>query len=365
MTIALLATGDELINGDTLNTTTQQIAHALHSEGLETGLHLSCSDKEQDIHQCITFLAQKHSTIIITGGLGPTSDDRTRFAVSQFLGVPLVDFPVAMEHIQQRLNRHSLALSKGNQQQAKFPAEAQILPNPHGTAMGCWCVKNNLVLILLPGPPRECMPMFNDFVFEPLKSTGRSSNILLKWRVFGVAESAIAEQLDSALKHLDCETGYRLETPYVECKIRCHPRLQSEVERIILPIIKPHIIATTHKKASEQLYEAILQHEKPIAILDEVTGGLLQLLIQRPGNYPLLTFYENQAAEIHFHLLGLKEYWTGQQPGGTTTLSINYRFGPNDGQETHVLPYRSPLVIHHAAEWLSFRLFHLINELHQ
>ncbi|MGL5742738.1 MAG: molybdopterin-binding protein [Legionella sp.] len=67
MTIAILATGDELIHGDTLNTNGRDIAHTLSSEGLSLGLHLSCSDKEAEIIRCLHFLAEKHDIIILIG----------------------------------------------------------------------------------------------------------------------------------------------------------------------------------------------------------------------------------------------------------------------------------------------------------
>ncbi|MDP1601870.1 MAG: competence/damage-inducible protein A [Legionella sp.] len=363
MTIALLATGNEIIYGDTLNTNCQQIAHALNSEGLETGLHLSCSDSDNDILDCIQFLAQRHNIIIITGGLGPTSDDRTRFALGKFFKTPLVEFAEAIAHIQKRLNHSSL--SAGNKQQALFPANAVLFPNPNGTAMGCYCRQDDKLVVLLPGPPRECMAMFNQYALPILQSGEHSNKQLLKWRVFGVAESEIAQRLDDALKNVDCETGYRLETPYVECKVRFEPQLLPVIMQIVEPILTPHIIATTGKKASENLYDAILYWQKPLTIIDEVTGGVLQSLIQRPANSGLVSFQEGKNTELLFHLQGLKEYWTGQAPGSTTSVSITYTSAKGSGNETHELPYRSPMVIHYAAEWLSFRLFHLINQLHQ
>ena len=138
MTIAILATGDEIIHGDTLNTNSHAIAHAINSEGLALGLHVSSSDNENEMLGCIEFLSQKHDTIILLGGLGPTSDDRTRFVLARFLKTTLVEFPKALAHIQARITRANLSLNPGNRQQALFPSGAVLLPNPHGTAMGCY-----------------------------------------------------------------------------------------------------------------------------------------------------------------------------------------------------------------------------------
>jgi len=365
MAIGLLATGDEIIQGDTLNTNSHHLAKTLHSEGLVVGLHLACTDNQQEIEDCISFLAKRHDTILITGGLGPTSDDRTRFALGHFMEETLVEFPAALEHVKQRLLRSHLAVTAGNKQQALFPKEAIILPNPNGTALGCYCWSKGKLLVLLPGPPRECLPMFEQHVIPFLQQGQRTDKQQLKWRLFGVAEGQIAQQLDDALQGIDCETGYRLETPYVECKVRCHPFLIEQVKAIVEPIIQPHIITTTEKKASQQLQELINESTFSININDEVSGGILQTLIQSPKNASRLKFNCLQSSDFYFHAQGLQEYWSNQQQAGTTNIHIHYEYAGKQGSEIHELPYRSEMVVHFAAEWLSFRIFHIINQLHQ
>lgn len=365
MAIGLLATGDEIIQGDTLNTNSNQLAKSLYSEGLVVGLHLACSDNEQEIQDCLKFLAINHDIILITGGLGPTSDDRTRFALARFMGEELVEFPAALAHVQERLLRSNLALTAGNKQQALFPREATLLPNPFGTALGCYCYAKDKLLVLLPGPPRECIPMFEHHIMPLLQKTQHNDKQQLKWRLFGVAEGQIAQQLDDALKCIDCETGYRLETPYVECKVRCNPTLIEQVQAIVEPIIRPHIIATPEKKASDVLREKINQSPFSINIDDEVSGGIVQTLIQCPQNAARLKFNTVKGADFNFQAKGLDEYWSNQQQAGSTTIHISYEFEGNKGEETHTLPYRSAMVVHFAAEWLCFRILHLINQLHQ
>nr|HAT8712959.1 competence/damage-inducible protein A [Legionella jordanis] len=366
MTIALLATGDEIIHGDTLNSNSHEIAHALNSEGLPLGLQLACGDNEQTICDCLDYLARAHDCIIVIGGLGPTSDDKTRFALQRFLKIELLEFPEALNHIAARLQHYNRELNQGNRQQALFPKGATLLPNPHGTAMGCYYKSGKKRFFLLPGPPRECLPMLNRFVLPLLQDIQHNDKSTYKWRLFGVAEGQIAEALDAALAHLDCETGYRLETPYVEFKVRCREEVVPEVKQVIEPLIKPHIITGTDKKASQLLQDTIRQLQTPITIVDEATGGLLQTLIQTPETAEWLFFNNcNKTASLHFHLQGLKEYWQQEQPKGKTELSIQYRKKETQGTEHHFIAHRSPLVIHLAAEWLSFRLFHLINQLHQ
>lgn len=365
MTIAILATGDEIVHGDTLNTNAHTLAHILSSEGLSLGLHMTCSDKESDIIDCLQFLTNKHDIIILIGGLGPTTDDLTRFALSQFTQVPLIQHQEALKHIHNRLHQTTITINAGNLQQCLFPETATLLPNPNGTAMGCSYKWNNTVFILLPGPPRECLPMFNDYVIPLLQETRHSNKHMLKWRIFGQAESEIAQTLEDALTGIDCQTGYRLETPYVEFKVRCKNELIEQIKAIIDPLLAPYIIATTDKKASDKLLELITQINEPITIIDEVTGGLLETLLSKPGTHHLLKFHNIEKNHLYFHLSGLNEFWSQEPAKGTTQLVIQYKSEHQEGGETHHLPYRSPSVVYYAAEWLSFRLFHLINQLHQ
>lgn len=365
MTIAILATGDELIHGDTLNTNSHNMAHILSSEGLPLGLQLTCSDDEDEIVRCLSFLAEKHSTIIVLGGLGPTTDDLTRFALSRFTNEPLVQHQEALDHIKSRLEPAKVTINQGNLQQCLFPKEARLLPNHNGTAVGCCYEWNKLKMFLLPGPPRECLPMFEQFVLPLLHHTQHSKKQLLKWRVFGVAESEIGQVLEEALEPFACQTGYRLEVPYIEFKVRCEPDLREQIRSVVDPILAPHLIATPLQKASEALLELIVINKEPVTIIDEVSGGFFETLLLKPGTRDLIKFNGLVKTKLFFHITGLEEYWSKQKPTGSTQLIIDYSNQEQTGRETHTIPFRSPLVVHYAAEWLSFRLFHLINQLHQ
>lgn len=364
MTIALLATGDELIHGDTLNTNAHALAQLLSFEGFSLGLQATCGDKENEIIECLTFLSRQQDIIIVIGGLGPTKDDLTRFALARFLQQPLVLHDMALEHVAKRLQQANIPLSEGNQQQCLFPKDAILLPNPHGTALGCCYRQNNQLFFLLPGPPRECLPMMREQVLPLLQQTQRSSKHILKWRIFGVAESEIAQTLEQALSPFPCQTGYRLDTPYIEFKVRCAEEWVQAIQQTIDPILAPHQIAPIEYKASDALRELILKTNQPITLIDEATGGLLESVLVRPGTHHLLQCHQKGTTALSFHVRGLQEYWSMQPPGGHTQLTIHYSNQQQEGGETHTIPYRSPLVVQYALEWLSFRLFHLINQLH-
>lgn len=365
MSTALLATGDEIVHGDTLNTNSQYIAKALSSEGLSLGLHMSCSDKEMDMVNCLNFLKQSHDTIIITGGLGPTSDDRTRYALASSIQEPLIEYPQAVQHIKNRLSPGNIALNVGNMQQALFPSNATLLDNPYGSAMGCYGLWQDTLFILLPGPPAECLPMFNKEILPLLEKKQHSNKQLLKWLIFGFAESELAEMLDTALADLNCQTGYRLDVPYIEFKARCQPDLVKEVKSRIDALVGNHVISPAHKKASMVLKEIITEHQIPITIIDEVSGGRIQTLIDSPETHDLIHFYPDKKAVLSFHLTGLEAYWQKKAKGGMSQIKLHCQNKDFEATESKDLPYRSDHVIQSATEWLCFRMSHFIDKLHQ
>ncbi|WP_240489374.1 hypothetical protein [Legionella parisiensis] len=198
-----------------------------------------------------------------------------------------------------------------------------------------------------------------------LQQTTHSQKQILKWRIFGLSESEIAQRLEDALQDIDCQTGYRWESPYIEFKVRCMPNLADKIKTIVGPLLEPHIISDVDKKASENLHELIASINEPITIIDEATGGLLQLLLSKPSTHHLLHFNDLHKNALHFHIRGLEEYWQQQPPKGKTQLIIDYSNHYQEGRETHSIPFRTASVVEYAAEWLCFRLFHLINQLHQ
>ena len=372
MTLAILATGDEIIHGDTLNTNGHYIAKALSSDGIPLGLHVTCSDKENDLLDSIAFLAQNHSVIVSIGGLGPTSDDRTRFAFARYFGLELVEYTEALDHIQGRLKRANLPFDGGNRQQALFPPNATILPNPNGTAQGClFSVKDKLV-VLLPGPPRECLPMFNDYVLPRLQEIQHSQKKLLSWQLFGVAEGQVAALLETALKGMGCSLGYRLDTPYLEFKVRCAEKAVSKVQGIVEPLVASMIISPPKQKASTLLRERLALMKESVVILDRATGGVLETLLRCPDNAEKVHFYNQDTDGLYFEITGLDVFWKQDKEATSADLLIKYHANGSvisslkqPGFERHSIPYRGhSMVLHYAAEWLSFRMLHLIDQIH-
>ncbi len=326
--IALLATGDEIVDGVILNTNAQFIANTLFHEQMHVTEHHIVRDDEANITKNILSLLENNDALIITGGLGPTTDDRTRFALAKALQQPLEFHENVWQAIVDRfVARYGIAdIPISNKQQALFPKGAQILENLNGTAAGCLCHLQTKLIFMLPGPPNECLPMFTQAVLSELKEKQFGHTVYFKnWLLFGVSEGHIAEKLEEALKpYSSCRTGYRVTFPYVEFKLFSPTNeLQKGIDAIS-SIIAPYLFNDTATKASDQLKNILKKTDRKLYITDSVTGGWLEQLLKLPELNHQLHFNpkEKNQSMWHLELTGLEEYWLSIPNAKETRLHL-------------------------------------------
>lgn len=346
--IALLATGDEISNGDILNSNSQEISQRLFKHGMHVGMHMTTRDNIDEIEAAMHFLLQSHRALIITGGLGPTSDDLTRYALSKVLNSPLLFNQTVWHAICARFNQLGYPTPPdNNRQQALFPENTTIIPNSHGTAAGCIAEYHQQPIFMLPGPPIECLPMVDQIVLPHLLQYGfRQTFYYDTWLLFGVSEGKIAEELDAIAKPFQCTTGYRLCYPYLEFKL--YSKHQSDFNALV-PLIQqaiaPHLIADGKHTASELLQKKLIEHRTPLMIYDSATGGLLEATIKTPHNYTQLIFSAENPMII---IKGLDDFWRENHNVMKTHLEIIL---PNDHIKINI-PFRGSRVKQYAVEFI-------------
>lgn len=323
-TIGLLATGDEIINGDILNTNTQNIAQSLFSNGMQIGLHMTASDIQTDIEKSLIFLLKDHDAVILTGGLGPTSDDRTRFALASAIQQELIFSDESWQRIQQRFTKIKLQYQpESNKQQCLFPEQAEIFANKNGTADACYVNANGKAIFMLPGPPHECLPIFEECVIPKLQQLEFASGQFHRnWLLLGVSEGAIAESLDNIAKDYDVSTGFRASMPYVEFKV--HSESMDEIERFYQQaksVIDDKHVNKENYPASLLLCKQLQENRFNIHIHDEATKGLYLSHILSPETQPHLKASEHDAQHA-FLIKGLDEIWQ-QSNVEQTLLHVN------------------------------------------
>lgn len=359
--IAILATGDELVFGEILNTNGQKIAQTLMEEGFLIGMHMVVSDAEDDIVSAINYLKKNHQVIITIGGLGPTSDDRTRFALANSLKKKLIFDETSWAWICERLSRYKMVANPSNQQQAYFPEGAQILHNANGTANGCAIQSNDVYYYMLPGPPQECLPIFKEQVLPDIKKYVVTAKLYhARWRLFGVAESEIAAKLDKLTAHFVCETGYRWHYPYIDFKIKTSASEQlPEIIACVDDAVKPYVICPADLTASEKFFHDIENSQCPIHIEDHATKGFIQSQFSTPHLLNKILFSPLSHAKtdtLHVKISGLEAFWTSNEIFGLTEVEIVVTHNGKTSNFQREFPFRNRSVLLYVYEWLCWIL---------
>ncbi|MDR3599431.1 MAG: competence/damage-inducible protein A [Desulfosporosinus sp.] len=202
MKAEIVATGTELLLGETLNTSAHYLTGKLSALGIEVDYHTTVGDNLERLEQVLRQAIGRTDLLVTTGGLGPTVDDLTKELVAKVLDLNLELDLSSLEQIKQFYGRRKAPMPLSDEKQAYFPKGAKILPNPIGTAPGAIIEKNGKTVIILPGPPFEMRPMFNNYVWLELQriigpQAERMNERVLK--VFGIGESVIEEALSELM----------------------------------------------------------------------------------------------------------------------------------------------------------------------
>lgn len=313
--IALLATGDEIVNGDIYDTNSHYVAQALFEYQLLPGRRVIVADNQPEMEQAILYLLQDHPVLITIGGLGPTSDDRTRFALANALQRQLIFDNASWQRIIKRLTYYELAIPEANKQQCLFPEGAEIIPNENGTASACYLKHNHKHIFMLPGPPKELTPIFNNVVLKKLIDLHLQQSIYRQtWLLLGLSEGNLAEQIETVIKDKNCKIGYRVNQPYIELKLAATDHMTfTTIKNTIHALIQANLISTNRETASQQLYNYLKKNHPKLIICDQVTHGLLQSTLLTPKTYTDIRFINAFTKKYNkyykIEIKGLEEYW--------------------------------------------------------
>lgn len=293
--VGFLATGNEIITGDVINTNIPQIAENLYKNGLRIGMHVSCSDNKNNLKKSLKFLLEEHKVVIVVGGLGPTEDDKTCESIAEFLGKSLDFNEDSWSRICKRILSFSKTVSSNNKKQAFFPKGSEVLINTKGTADGCYISTENQHIFMLPGPPHECWLMFKTEVLPRLlKMKLHTEKMHYQWQLLGASEASVAEILNPLSSKYHIELGYRAAYPYLEVKL--HVPKSTYVSPLVKEItekVKPFLVTITKDTASKLLARYLKIGNIKINMQKDATKGYvyshLMQLMSKVKSEPVLT----------------------------------------------------------------------------
>jgi competence/damage-inducible protein CinA-like protein len=190
----IVAVGSELLTPSRLDTNSLAVSERLRALGISLRAKTIVGDRPDDLDAVFRGALGRSDLVVLTGGLGPTDDDVTRDVVAATLGLPLDEDPSISAAIAGRFRRRGLAMPEINRRQAMVPRGATVIANPNGTAPGLYIETEDQVIVLLPGPPRELLPMLEGAIRERLERRTEGTRIYSRVvRVFGRSESHAEE----------------------------------------------------------------------------------------------------------------------------------------------------------------------------
>lgn len=292
MKAEIIAVGTEILLGDIVNTNAQYIAKTLADMGIFVYHQTVVGDNPERIKGAYETAFNRANLVITTGGLGPTKDDLTKEMAAEFFQKNLVLDEASLCNIEGYFSFRKQPMTEGNKKQAYFPEGSKLLPNPNGTAPGCIIKEGDNILILLPGPPKEMIPMFEDSVIPYLSQYQEGTLHSKVLRICGIGESLMEEMIRDLIDKQSNPTiaPYAKEGEVI-VRITAKAKDKQEAEALIAPLemevrkrLGNNIYGEGDTSLEEVVGKLLIDNYLTISTAESCTGGLLAgKLINYPG----------------------------------------------------------------------------------
>lgn len=234
----ILCIGTELLMGNTVNTNATYIAKGLAQNGINVYHQAVVGDNPQRLKESLDLAFSRSDIVITTGGLGPTYDDLSKETIAAWFGKELVLHEDSLRHIEDFFQRLGREMTANNRKQAMMPQDCTVFPNPNGTAPGCAIEKDGKVAFMLPGPPREMRPMFDNYVIPYLQKDSDTVLVSKMIHLFGIGESMLEHKLHDVM----VESSNPTLAPYakegeVQLRVTARVRRDEDAEAILQPMM--------------------------------------------------------------------------------------------------------------------------------
>ena len=317
LTAEIIAIGTEILLGDIVNTNAAYLARKLAQLGINTFHQEVVGDNPERVLETFERAFERANVVITSGGLGPTQDDLSKEMGAQFFGVSLKEDPEARAHIESYMHRLGRTITENNWKQAMLPDGSIPLYNHNGTAPGFILNRDERILIMLPGPPSEMIPMFDELVVPYLRSLSEDVLLSRTLHICGVGESAVESILQARMREMSNPTL----APYAKegtVDLRITAKAKSEelakgmiapVEEEIRSIFGRQIFGADEDTLESVIVELLAERGWHVATAESCTAGWASgRIVNYPGASKVLegglVTYSNEAK---MSLLGVKK----------------------------------------------------------
>lgn len=237
----IISVGTELLLGHVTNTDARDISEMLSKIGINVKYHTVVGDNPERLRQCVETAKSRADIIITTGGLGPTCDDLTKQILAEAFGLKLIENKAEREGLYEYI-RYGKKFTDNNFTQAMLPEGCTVFHNNCGTAPGCGFEKDGKIVVMIPGPPKECNAMFRESALPYLRKLSEELIVSHSVRIFGLGESSVDDIFAEEMNRMTNPTM----APYAkECdcllQITAKAKSEAEAEEMIAPVME-HVI---------------------------------------------------------------------------------------------------------------------------
>lgn len=293
--VEIITIGDEILIGQTVDTNSAWMGAELNLMGIRINRITSVSDNKYEIISSLDEALSRAEVVLMTGGLGPTSDDITKETLVGYFGGKLVMDNKVLEDVTERLSRRNLQMNENNRRQAMVPDNCKVLQNLTGTAPGMLFEKNGKIIVSMPGVPHEMKYIMKEHVLPFLAGRLPGGVIVHKnIMTYGVAEAMLAERLVTFENELPGEIRLAYLPAYGVIKLRLtaagsdEEKIRGSVKEQVEKLYKiiPDVIYGEDEVLLEEVVGRLLKDNNlTVATAESCTGGKIASLITSvPGS---------------------------------------------------------------------------------
>lgn len=294
LTAEIIAVGSELLTPFRMDTNSLWLTDRLNTVGVEVKLKTIVGDDDARLEETVRDALKRSGIVVLTGGLGPTEDDITRKITARALGRRLLLDEKVLDDIKAKFLRWGRKMPEINARQAMLMEGAEVLPNPNGSAPGMYLEHEGRVVVLLPGPPRELKPMFDELVLPKLAERSGGFRVARRvLRVAGLGESAVDERIAPVyMQYKNPQTTILFTSTEIEIHLTAQAKTEAEAELLLDGLagqieerLGDSIFAFRGEKMEEVVGLRLAVSGFTVATAESCTGGLVaHRLTEVPGS---------------------------------------------------------------------------------